>query len=203
MFVLGLTGSIATGKSTVVQIFQECQIPVVDGDLLAKGLQEKGSPALDLIAETFGSDILLPEGKLNRERLAQIVFSSEKDLQKLNELLDPFLRQAFQEAIDKHAYSGHKLLVVDIPLLFERNYRDIFDEVMLVYTDSSRQLERLMNRNQFSQEEAQKRINAQWPIDKKKELADTIIDNSGSLEATKQQVLNWLEKHEQSKGGLI
>lgn len=190
-FVLGLTGGIATGKSTIGKIFQDLGVAVVDGDTLARTVQAPGSPALSVLSEYFGKDILLADGNLNREKLGAIVFSSKEKLEQLNELLEPFLREEFHQAIEFYKKQGEPLLVVDIPLLYERNYLSFFDKIMVSYVPENIQLSRLMKRNHLEEHQAQKRIKAQWSIEKKKELADIVIDNSQTIEETKRQILEW------------
>jgi len=192
-YIIGLTGSIATGKSTVVGIFQKNNIPVIDADLLTRELQEKGSPLLEVLASEFGSDILLENGELNRDKLGGRIFSSEEKREKLNHLFEPFFKELLKNRMDEFTKKHTKLLVVDIPLLFEADYTSLFDETMLVYTDEKTQLGRLMQRNNLTKEQALQRMYAQWDIERKKELADTIIDNSGTLENTEKQILNWIK----------
>ncbi|MDR2834363.1 MAG: dephospho-CoA kinase [Streptococcaceae bacterium] len=197
-FILGLTGGIATGKSSVATIFRFFHIPVVDGDVIARKLQEKGTPTLKKLVENFGKEILLENEELNRAKLGEIVFSNEEKMSELNQIMDPFLRQGFQEEIDFYQQQNAPLIVVDNPLLFERNYVKMVHQSMLVYTNEEESLKRLMKRNNLSKKEAQKRIDAQWSIENKRVLADIIIDNSGTVENTKEQVINWL-----NKGGFI
>lgn len=193
---IGLTGGIATGKSTVSTIFKENNIPVIDADIEARYVVEKGSEGYQLIVEAFGEDILLPDGEINRPKLGAIVFSDEKKRQKLNEITHPRIRQQMLEKKNQAILNNERLVILDIPLLFEGELQSIVDKVVVVSTDASVQLERLMKRNDFSKEEALQRIHAQMPLEEKEKLADVVIYNNGTQEELKASVealiQNWL-----------
>lgn len=193
---IGLTGGIATGKSTVSTIFKENNIPVIDADVEARYVVEKGSEGYQLIVEEFGEDILLPDGNINRAKLGAIVFSYEKKRQKLNEITHPRIRQQMIEKKEQAIQNKERLVVLDIPLLFEGKLQSIVDKVVVVSTDAHVQLERLMKRNGFSKEEALQRIYAQMPLEEKEKLADVVIFNNGTEEELKASVealiQNWL-----------
>ena len=167
-FVLGLTGGIATGKSTVVKTFREYGFPIVDGDEVAREIVEIGQPALTAIEAEFGEEVLLENGELDRKKLGQIIFSHPEKRQVLDQLLDPFLRKAILAKIIASKQKS-RLVVVDIPLLFEAGYTDNIDEIATVYVPEDIQLQRLMQRDDLSEVEAKKRIASQWPIEEKKE----------------------------------
>lgn len=190
-FVLGLTGGIATGKSTVVNIFREYGFPIVDSDLIAREIVEIGKPALAAIKATFGKEVLLPEGGLDRKKLGHLIFTHPEKRAVLDQLLAPFLRKAILEQIAQ-AKQKSNLVIVDIPLLFEAGYSNAVDEIAIVYVPEALQLRRLMKRDQLSEEEAQKRIDSQWPIEEKKEKSQIIFDNQTTIAETKAQVVNWL-----------
>lgn len=190
--VLGLTGSIATGKSTVVSIFRSYGFPIVDGDVVAREIVEVGKPALKAIESHFGAEILLPDGQLNRKKLGQIIFTDKTERQTLNRLLDPFLRQAILAKIEASKKEA-KLVIVDIPLLFEGGYEDAVDQVATVYLPEKIQLERLMQRDDLTETEAKARIQSQWSIEEKKAKSQIVFDNQGTKEQTKQQVMEWLK----------
>lgn len=198
MFVLtltiGLTGGIATGKSTVSTIFKENNIPVIDADIEARLVVEKGSEGYQLIVETFGEDILLPDGEINRTKLGAIVFSDEKKRQKLNEITHPRIRQQILEKKKQAILNNERLVVLDIPLLLEGKLQSIVDKVVVVSTDASVQLERLMKRNGYSKEEALQRIHAQMPLEEKEKLADVVIFNNGTEEELKASVEALIQK---------
>lgn len=197
-FFLGLTGSIATGKSTASRFFQMHNIPVIDADLVAREVVIPGTDGLQAIVNFFGPDILLPNGELNREQLGDIIFSDKEKKEQLNELLSQFIYKKMIEQMTELANKNEPLVVVDIPLLYEGSYDKMVDAVMVIYTSKETQLERLMQRNNLSQVDALNRIHSQWSIDKKVELADYVIDNNDTLAATNLQLLGWLEKFKET-----
>lgn len=192
-FVLGVTGSIATGKSTVVNVFKNHQIPVVDGDVVAREVVEPGTEGLAAVVEKFGEDILLAEGGLDRKKLGDLVFSQPDERLKLNETIKPFIRKEILRQIEE-LKKRSPLVIADIPLLYEAHYEKELDAVAVVYVSPRIQLERLMKRNNYTENEAFNRINSQWSIDEKKQKADIVFDNRGTIEETKQQVEDWLKK---------
>jgi dephospho-CoA kinase len=191
--VLGLTGGIATGKSTVVNFFREYGFPIVDADQVARQVVETGQPGLLAIIAHFGQEILLGDGSLDRKKLGQLIFANPKERRQLDRLLDPILRAEITKQIAAKQQQS-SLVIADIPLLFEANYRQVMDQVAVVYTSEDKQLERLMARNLLTEEEAKQRIASQMSIELKKEQADIVFDNQGTLEETKQQVNNWLQE---------
>lgn len=190
-YVLGLTGGIATGKSTAAAVFSRHQIPMIDGDIIAREVVQPQTPGLAAIAQEFGEEILQEDGSLDRVALAKIIFDSTEQRQKLDRLLDPFIRQAITEQI-KQQKANYPLVVVDIPLLFEGHYEPEMDAVAVVYLPEEIQLQRLMKRNQLTLDEAKKRIQSQMPIEEKKKLADIVFDNSGSKDELTCQIERWL-----------
>ncbi|MEG0293308.1 dephospho-CoA kinase [Enterococcus sp.] len=193
-FVLGLTGGIATGKSTVVDIFRSFGFPIVDGDQIAREIVEVGQPALTAIKREFGSSVILPDGQLNRKQLGEIIFNQPEKRHVLNQLLDPFLRKTILDRIEAYKTKA-KLVIVDLPLLFEGNYIDTVDEIATVYVPESIQLKRLMARDSLSEQDAKKRISSQWPIEEKKAKSTIVFDNQQSITETKEQVVEWLKAH--------
>lgn len=189
-FILGVTGGIATGKSTVVAVFREAGIPIVDGDLIAREIVEPGQPALTALVQAFGTEILDGD-RLNRKKLGAIVFQDSAKRRVMDRLLDRYLRGAITEQI-KAAAKSAPLVVADIPLLYEANYAQYMDQVAVVYLPQDVQLARLMQRDNLSEETAIKRIESQLPIEEKRQKADFIFDNQGSRAETKQQVWDWL-----------
>ncbi|KRM72886.1 dephospho-CoA kinase [Lacticaseibacillus brantae] len=188
-YVLGLTGGIATGKSTVGQMFAQAGIPVIDADQIARQIVEPGMPALNEAVAHFGPQILQADGHLNRQVLGQIVFHDPQALAALNAINRPYLRQAITHALTEATATGAPLVVGEIQLLFEANYTEVFDGVAVVVTDAATQLTRLMHRNQLDETEAKARIAAQMALTDKVKLADFVIDNGDGLEATRAQVL--------------
>lgn len=192
--ILGLTGGIATGKSTVVKVFKELGFPVVDADVIAREIVEVGMPALAEIVSTFGTEILQPDGSLDRKKLGALVFSDKEKRQKLNALLSPFLREAILSQIEMKKDRA-SLVVVDIPLLYEGGYEKDMDQVAVVYVPETIQLDRLMERDHLTEQEAWQRINSQLSIEQKKQRADIVFDNQKTIQETKKLVENWVLKN--------
>ena len=191
-YILGLTGGIATGKSTVSHIFKNSNVPVIDADIIARQVVEPESETLKMIINEFGEKYLMENGTLNRKKLGKLVFSDGVALEKLNGVIHPAIRKEILAQIQSHRKLGSPLIVLDMPLLFEESYQTICDAVMVVFVPEITQLKRLINRDGLTSAEAQLRIKAQWPIQKKKDLADFVIDNSTTVAVTRGQVLNWL-----------
>ena len=191
-FRLGLTGSIATGKSTVSNYFKKAGFPVVDADLGARAVVEPGTQGLQAIKEHFGEDFLFPNGTLNRKKLGNVVFTDKDQLKALNQLLLPYIYDWVNDQAQSYQDQGHQVIVLDIPLLYETKYQDACDAVMLVYVPESIQLQRLMDRDNLSEDEAFDRMLSQYNIEQKLRWADIVIDNQGSIQQTEQQVEAWL-----------
>ncbi|MGX6978776.1 dephospho-CoA kinase [Vagococcus elongatus] len=194
-FVLGITGGIATGKSTADKFFSERNIPLIDADIIAREVVEPGTAGLSKIAVEFGKEILTEEGRLNRKKLGSIVFNDKKKLERLNYLLKEELFHAIGEKIKEAEKKKPLLIVVDVPLMYEENYHQLMDAVMVIYVPERIQLKRLMERDGLNEEAAGQRIKSQMPIEEKKHLADIVIDNSYSVENTYRQLESWLQEH--------
>lgn len=194
--IIGLTGGIASGKSTVSAMLAELGAAVVDADQVAREVVLPGEPALREVADAFGQAILNEDGTLNRSKLGEIVFADEAKRKKLEAILHPAIRQVMTDRIERLEKENPKRLVVaDIPLLYETGLDARYPEVMVVYVPPSVQLKRLMERDGLSEDKARERLLAQLPIDEKKAKADWVIDNSGTREATRRQVLDfWRRK---------
>lgn len=192
--ILGLTGSIATGKSTVSKLFKEQGYPVVDADIGAREVVEPGTEGLNKLKAYFGDKIILPDGTLNRSELGKIVFNDEKEREQLNEMLSQHIRQWIMTKKDDYLKLHPVVIVLDIPLLFESGYKDDVDQIMVVATTPETQIDRLMKRDGIERNEALQKIAAQLSISEKITLGDIIIDNNGTVEHTKKQVLKWIEK---------
>lgn len=196
--IFGITGGIATGKSTVSAMLRKRGAVIVDADLLAREVVKPGSEGLEAIRRKFGDAYLHPDGTLNREKLAALVFSDEKAREQLNAITHPLIRQKMDEQV-RSALQADPLAVVvmDVPLLIEsmvkENLRRV-DKVILVYVPEPVQLKRLMRRNGLSREEAESRIRSQMPIEEKRAYADFLIDNSGTLAETEEQVERLMDK---------
>ncbi|MCZ2492758.1 dephospho-CoA kinase [Dellaglioa carnosa] len=191
-YILGLTGGIATGKSTVSHIFKNSNVPVIDADIIARQVVEPESETLKMIINEFGEKYLMENGTLNRKKLGKLVFNDGVALEKLNGVIHPAIRKEILAQIQSYRKLGSPLIVLDMPLLFEESYQTICDAVMVVFVPEITQLKSLINRDGLTSGEAQLRIKAQWPIQKKKDLADFVIDNSTTVAVTRGQVLNWL-----------
>ncbi|EJW14556.1 dephospho-CoA kinase [Paenibacillus alvei] len=193
---IGLTGGIASGKSTVSRLLVERGALLVDADKIAREVVLPGSPVLEQIAMHFGSDMLLEDGSLNRKRLGELVFASETSRKQLESITHPAIRQEIQRQTRQYEQEHpERLVVVDIPLLYESGLAELFDSIVVVYVPRSVQLQRLMERDGWNEKEAEQRLNAQWSMEKKRDLADIVIDNSGSLQDTIMQVDRfWSEK---------
>lgn len=189
--VIGLTGGIATGKTTVSNYLKELGYSTIDADVIARQVVEPGTKGLRMITDTFGEKVLTSDGLLDRQHLAQLVFTSSEQLQQLNRILQPIIRERIQEPIST---SKDPVVVIDVPLLYEQHYEDLCDVVMVVSAQPQQQLERLMNRNHLTMDEAKNRVASQMPLSSKERLADVVIDNNGSVEETRQQVKKWLNQ---------
>lgn len=194
MKIVGLTGGIATGKSTVVRMFRELGSVIVDADLLARKVVEKGSHAYNEIIREFGQGILDSNGNINREKLGEIVFTNSEAREKLNKITHPRVFALIQQEIKKAEKDGAEVVILDIPLLFESGADSWLNPVILVYADTQTQLKRLMERDGYRAERALARINSQMPIEEKRKKAHFIIDNSGDLGKTNKQVVEIWQK---------
>lgn len=193
--ILGLTGGIATGKSTVSNLFKENGIPVVDADVGAREVVKAGTEGLKRIEVVFGHQVI-SSGQLDRKALGKIVFENPKELEKLNRILGDLIAEWIHDEKERYIEEKHSLVVLDIPLLFESGYQEVVDQVMVVATTPDVQLHRLMERDQIDEQTARKKIAAQEPIMDKILKADFVIDNNGTKENTRIQVMNWLEKQQ-------
>lgn len=191
--VIGLTGSIATGKSTVSNMFKEWEIPVVDADQIARDVVEPGEVAYQKIVDHFGELVLHDDKTLNRQKLGQIVFENEAERNKLNRFIHPEIRKEMLRQRDEYVTNDEPAVVLDIPLLFESQLFDYVDKVLVVYVDPELQLERLVERDNSSKEEAMNRINSQISITEKRDQADAVVDNSGTIEESREQLIQILK----------
>ena len=186
--VLGLTGGIASGKSTVAGMLAEMGATVVSADELSREVVAPGMPALAEVVRVFGAGVLGEDGNLDREELGQRVFADNAARQRLEAILHPAIRRLSEERLASLRSSAAPLIVYEAPLLFEAGAESRVDEVLAVTIDEGEQLRRLVERDGFSVEEAQARIAAQMPQAEKAERADHVIDNGGSLEVLRGQV---------------
>ncbi|GAA0133714.1 dephospho-CoA kinase [Paenibacillus sp. YSY-4.3] len=186
---IGLTGGIATGKSTVSQMLVTRGAALIDADVIAREVMEPGHPVLQAVQERFGPDVIHDDGTLNRKKLGEIVFADPEKLKALNGLTHPAIRAEMRQRMADHeAADPKRLVVVDIPLLYESGLETMFEQVMVVYVPREVQLNRLMQRDGLTLEQAEARIRAQMDIEEKKERADILIDNSLGMDKTELQI---------------
>ncbi|QTA79563.1 Dephospho-CoA kinase [Desulfonema limicola] len=190
MIIAGLTGGIASGKSTVSGFFKDAGAFIIDADKIAHALVKKDRPAWQKIVKYFGKDVLLPDGEINREFLGNIIFNNPEEKQKLNNIVHPLVFMEMEKQVKKIKKNTRDAVIIqDIPLLFEAGYHKDISPVILVYVPEYTQLQRLMKRNNLSESDAKSRIYSQIPIEEKKILADIIIDNSKTIADTGEKTL--------------
>ena len=183
--VIGLTGGIASGKSTVARTLAELGALIIDGDETAHHLMEPHQAAWEDIVQAFGREILNPDMTINRLQLGAMVFDDNGKLQELNRITHPLVLESFKTQIRQiKAIQPDAVVIMDVPLLYEAHMDQLCDQVWVVWVDRETQIQRLMERNHFTREEAVKRIESQMPLDEKAKLADVVIDNSRSVEET-------------------
>ncbi|HFH9926377.1 TPA: dephospho-CoA kinase [Streptococcus suis] len=190
--VIGLTGGIASGKSTITDFLRRQGYPVIDADQVVHELQAKGGKLYQVLVAEFGNSILTAEGDLDRKKLGQAVFENAGLRAHLPLLQDKIIREELLARRDALKQT-EDVIFMDIPLLYEADYSGEVDEVWLVYVDKAQQLERLMKRNGFSVQDAKNRLNAQLSLEKKRSKAQVLIDNSGVVEETLARVALLLE----------
>ncbi|EHR7110290.1 dephospho-CoA kinase [Listeria monocytogenes] len=196
---IGLTGSVATGKSTVSNMIQQAGIPLVDADIAARKVVEPGTEGLQEIVAYFGEEILLADGTLNRAKLGEIIFKDKEKREKLNEITHPRVKDYMLEVRERFFRAGEELVFFDIPLLFESHLESLVDQIVVVWTTTETELKRLMERNNLTKEDALRRIESQMGIDEKARKADFVIDNNESLEKTQKQVYTFIERFVKNK----
>lgn len=190
--IIGLTGSIASGKSTVAKMLKELGLPIIDADQVARLVVEPGTETLSKIAEVFGKDILHENGELNRAKLGNIIFHNPSKRKELNDIIHPAIRKEMLRQRDEWTDKGEKHIVMDIPLLFESHLQHFVEKILVVSVTEDTQLKRLMERNHLSKEEAKARIASQLPLSVKEKGADAVIYNNESLDKTRKQLLEIL-----------
>ena len=190
--IIGITGGIASGKTTVTNFLRQKGFEVVDADALVHQLQKPDGRLYQILVEHFGEKVLLEDGELNRPLLASLIFSNSEEREWSKETQGQIIREELGSLRDKFSET-EELFFMDIPLLFEQDYASLFYETWLVYVRRDTQLDRLMNRDQLSQESAKTRLASQWPLEEKKKFATYILDNNGSREQLLSQVVTLLE----------
>ena len=194
MKVIGLTGGIGSGKSTITSYLLGKGLPVIDADKLSRDIVAPGSEGLEKIALHFGSAYLMPDGQLDRAKMGAAVFSDSAKLGLLNSLLHPILRLEIQKKINQYRVMQYPLIFLDAAILIEAGMQDLVDEIWLIYATPENQIQRIMQRDHFNRQQALDRIKSQMPIEEKKQYADRIIDNNGTREKTIEQVAVLLAK---------
>ena len=189
--ILGLTGGIACGKSTISAYLKEFGLPVIDADECSRAVVEKGSIGLEKLTGIFGNKILENDGTLNRKALGQIVFSDSEQLSLLNSVMEPLIREEISRRLNQE--NNADLVVLDAPLLIEQHYDKICDFIMTIDVPKKIQLERLIERDKLSEDEAKSRIESQLSSRERYGFADVVIDSSGTVEQTRKQVIKWLK----------
>jgi len=189
MKVIGITGNIASGKSTVARMFEALGARIIDADEIARIVVEPGAPAWEEIVSEFGRDILEPDGAINRKRLADIVFGDEAKRKRLNDITHPRIRERISDLLREYEKEGAPVVMVEATLIVERGgLMSLIDGLIVVTADEETQIERLIRDKGYKREEAVSRLRAQMPAREKMMHGDYIIDNSGSLEDTRAQV---------------
>ncbi len=190
MQVIGLTGGIATGKSTVSAILKKAGAEIIDADRIAREVVKKGLPAYREIVENFGETVLLSNGEINRSVLGDLIFNDPRKKQLLNRIVHPHVRRETNRQLkDMEKSSPDTIAVLDIPLLFETEMHKDLSEVIVVYAPEHIQVERLMKRDNISEADAVARVRSQMPIEEKKKRATIVIDNSGTMQDTRKRTL--------------
>lgn len=190
--IIGITGGIASGKSTVTNFLRQKGFQVVDADAVVHQLQRRGGRLYQILVQHFGQEVVLENGELNRPLLASLIFSDPEEREWSKRVQGEVICEELATLRDQLTQT-EAIFFMDIPLLFEQNYVAWFDEIWLVYVDRDIQVERLMKRDHLSKELAESHLATQWSLDEKKRLASHIIDNSGNQEYLLEQVISLLE----------
>ena len=194
MKIIGLTGGIASGKSTVATELRKQNVPVFDADEVSRNAVAKGSKGLALVAEAFGADYLTSDGEMDRAKISQLVFSDKEALKTLEGILHKIVWDEAEAFLAEAREQKAKLAVLDVPLLIETKWHERVDLVWLVAVSKEQQIKRAMIRSGMTEEEVKARIAAQMSLEDKKKFADVVLDNSGALKETLEQVHKELAK---------
>ncbi|WP_283588452.1 dephospho-CoA kinase [Limosilactobacillus viscerum] len=192
--LVGLTGGIASGKSTVSKMLSQVGFPIVDADLVVHRLQQPGQPGFERLVDQFGQSILTAAGQLDRQRLGQMAFSNADTRQELNRVMQPLIRDTIFDQINDLKKAGMPAIILDAPLLFEQHYDEDCDLVVVVAVNYENQLVRLMARDNYSRVEAKERVDSQMPLSQKEKLADLVIDNNGDCQQLQTQVAQLVKR---------
>lgn len=192
--VIGITGGIASGKSSISQYIEDMGFTVIDADIASRAVVEPGQEAYTEIISVFGDELLLPDQRINRTKLGAIIFHDDEKRLLLNGIVHPAVRKWMLAQKEAAFQKGQRTVFMDIPLLFESKLTYMVDKTILIYVDADIQVDRLMKRNQLSEADAMARINSQMPLAEKIALADATVDNNGPIETTKLQTRNILKE---------
>jgi len=194
MLIIGLTGGIACGKSTISLTLRELGAVIIDGDVLSRELTAEGGRALPAIRGAFGDGVFHPDGTLDRRALGAVVFSDDQARDTLDGIMQPLLREMILDGITAARENGAAVCVLDMPLLYEKNLDGLCDRVWCAYIPRETQIARLMERDGFTRDEAEARLRSQLPAEEKAARADVVIDTSGSIQYTKGSVISLYAK---------
>ena len=197
MKIIGLTGGIGSGKSTVARSLQEHGFPIVDADLIAREIVEPGQPALAELAKEFGEDILNADGSLDRGLLASRAFTTKDTTQRLNDITHPRINQRTQELFDEARENGAEAVIYDMPLLIDKGLHKDMDATIVVHAAEHVRLERLTTKRGLDIDDVRRRINAQIDDETRKQHADILLDNNGTEEDLTQQIAQAVDKIKQ------
>lgn len=187
MLKIGLTGGIASGKSTVTQWFLDQGVKVLDADKIVRDLQQPNTVLLKQLAQTFGADVIEDNGHLNRALLGQLIFGNEEAKQKLNDIMKPLIYQKLVEGIEEAKRAEEVMVVLDMPLLYEFEFDHLVDTVAVVHVSRPTQIKRLMQRDKIEESYAESKINSQMSLDEKRSRGDFVLNNEGSISELKAQ----------------
>lgn len=190
--IIGLTGSIASGKSTVSEMLKMLGYPIVDADLVARLVVEPGSETLSQIAQAFGPEVIKEDGTMDRAKVGQLIFNDPASRKILNDIIHPAIRQEMLRQRQEFLEQGYNTIIMDIPLLFESRLQHFVDKILVVSVTEENQFDRLVKRNGFTEQEARARISSQLPMSVKEDGADAVIYNNGTLDETKGQLTHIL-----------
>lgn len=188
MYLIGLTGGIASGKSTVSAMLRELGAYIIDADEIARNIVMPHEPAWHSIVAHFGTEILLPDGRINRPLLGEKIFNNKEERQCLEKITHSYIKEETEKKIAHAKLIGERVIVLDVPLLFESGWDSMVDEIWVVYVEKEVQLARLMKRNQLTRQQAQDRINAQMSLEEKVKRAHVVINNNFEIEHARMQV---------------
>ena len=193
-YFLGLTGGIASGKSTADEFFKKKKIPIIDSDLIAHKIMEIGQNGYKAVVDYFGTDILNDDQTINRRKLGGIVFNDKAKLKKLNELTHPLVHQEIKQQMARYHANQEKLVVIDVPLLFESGFESLCNGVLVISITPELQIERLMKRNDFTEKEAIARISNQMPLSEKEKRATYVVANTGTIDDLEKKLSDLLQE---------